>query len=238
MNHQEFCNTQNGLIVAVDGPSGAGKSTVCRILAKEYGAKYLDTGAMYRVATLHVLNKGIDPQDAEAVAQATATLPLSVNDDPASKEVLLAGQDVQHEIRSPQVNRSVSVVAANAAVRENLVNLQRQLAHAARRCIVDGRDIGTTVLVDAPLKVFITASANVRATRRYEQEIAAGMDSDFDTVLADVVRRDELDSTRAISPLVPAEDAKIIDTSEMSLEEVLEAMRALIDASKERTFNE
>lgn len=211
----------DGLIMAVDGPSGAGKSTACRAVANELGAKYLDTGAMYRVATLHVLQQGIDPADEAAVVEATADMPFSVNDDPHSTEVLLDGVDVSREIRGPEVTRTVSQVSAYPAVRANLVELQRTLAAAAHRCILDGRDIGTTVLVDAPVKVFLTASAEVRARRRYDQDIAAGRDADFDTVLADVQRRDELDSNRSVSPLRPADDALIIDTSDLSFDQVV-----------------
>ncbi|MBA4506189.1 (d)CMP kinase [Corynebacterium sanguinis] len=220
-----------GLIVAVDGPSGTGKSTTCRRLAKELDAKYIDTGAMYRVATLAVLRAGVDPADAEAVIDATRELPLSVSDDPDSTEVLLGGEDVSGIIRGPEVTRNVSAVSAIPQVRENLVALQRKLAADAHRAIVEGRDIGTVVLVDAPVKAFMTASAEVRAKRRYDQDIAAGREADFETVLADVQRRDELDSTRATSPLVPAEDATIIDTSEMDRDDVLAALIALVERS-------
>lgn len=220
-----------GLIVAVDGPSGTGKSTTCRRLATELDAKYVDTGAMYRVATLAVLRAGVDPTDAAAVIEATRDLPLTVSDDPDSTEVLLGGEDVSREIRGPEVTRNVSAVSAIAQVRENLVALQRKLAADAHRAIVEGRDIGTVVLVDAPVKAFMTASAEVRARRRFDQDVAAGREVDFDTVLADVKRRDELDSTRATSPLVPADDATIIDTSEMSRDEVLAALIALVERS-------
>lgn len=220
-----------GLIVAVDGPSGTGKSTTCRRLAKELDAKYIDTGAMYRVATLAVLRAGVDPADAAAVVETTRELPLTVSDDPDSTEVLLGGEDVSGIIRGPEVTRNVSAVSAIPQVRENLVALQRKLAADAHRAIVEGRDIGTIVLVDAPVKAFMTASAQVRAKRRYDQDIAAGREVDFDTVLADVQRRDELDSTRATSPLVAAKDATIIDTSEMDRDDVLAALIALVERS-------
>lgn len=224
-----------GLIVAIDGPSGTGKSTTSRALATRLSAKYLDTGAMYRVATLHVLNQGIDPADSAAVIAATAVLPLSISDDPASTEVLLAGVDVQKDIRGPEVTQNVSAVSAIPEVRENLVALQRALAAKAHRCVVEGRDIGTTVLVDAPIKAFLTASAEVRAQRRFDQDTAAGRDVDFDAVLADVVRRDELDSTRAASPLKPADDAHIVDTSDMTMDQVLDHLIHLVEASAERS---
>ncbi|MDK8794596.1 (d)CMP kinase [Corynebacterium sp. MSK041] len=220
-----------GLILAVDGPSGTGKSTTCRALAKQLNAKYVDTGAMYRVATLAVLRAGVDPADRVAVIEVTRDLPLEVSDDPDSTEVILAGEDVSGEIRERDVTQNVSAVSAIPEVRVNLVELQRKLARDAHRAIVEGRDIGTVVLVDAPAKAFLTASPEVRAQRRYDQDVSAGREVDFATVLADVIRRDELDSSRATSPLRPAEDAEIIDTSTMSKDEVLATLIALIERS-------
>lgn len=220
-----------GLVLAVDGPSGTGKSTMCRALAKRLDAKYVDTGAMYRVATLAVLRAGVDPADTQAVIEATADLPLTVSDDPDSTEVLLGGEDVSGEIRGPEVTRNVSAVSAIPEVRVNLVELQRKLAREAGRAVVEGRDIGTVVLPDAPAKVFMTASADVRAKRRYDQDVAAGREADFDAVLADVKRRDEADSSRAASPLRPADDAEVVDTSEMTPEEVLATLTAVVERS-------
>lgn len=234
MDKTSVNNCSQGLIVAVDGPSGAGKSTVCRIVAEAFGAKYLDTGAMYRVATLHVLNQGIDPLDTDAVIRATSTLPLQMNDDPTSKSVLLNGVDVSQEIRGAAVTQHVSTVSAIPEVRHNLVALQRALAARAGRCILDGRDIGTNVLKDAPLKIFLSASAEVRAQRRHDQDLAAGRESNYEAVLADVQRRDHADSTRATAPLRPAEDAVQVDTSEMTLEQVIERITALVIESAER----
>ena len=225
-------NMENGgLIVAVDGPSGTGKSTMCRALAKRLDAKYVDTGAMYRVATLAVLRAGVDPADTAKVIEATADLPLEVSDDPDSTEVLFAGEDVKAEIRVAEVTKHVSAVSAISEVRVNLVELQRKLASEARRAIVEGRDIGTVVLPDAPAKVFMTASAEVRAKRRYDQDVAAGREADFDAVLADVQRRDEADSSRATSPLKPADDAVLVDTSEMTPDEVLAALTEVVERS-------
>lgn len=220
-----------GLIVAVDGPSGTGKSTTCRALAKRLDAKYVDTGAMYRVATLAVLRAGVDPADTAAVIEATANLPLEVSDDPDSTQVIFDGEDVSRVIREDEVTRTVSAVSAIPEVRQNLVELQRSLAAKAHRAIVEGRDIGTVVLADSPAKAFMTASAEVRAQRRHDQNLAAGIESDFDTVLADVERRDAADSSRATSPLRPAEDAVIVDTSDMTREEVLDALVALVEES-------
>ena len=225
-------NMENGgLIVTVDGPSGTGKSTMCRALAKRLDAKYVDTGAMYRVATLAVLRAGVDPADTAKVIEATADLPLEVSDDPDSTEVLFAGEDVKGEIRGAEVTKHVSAVSAISEVRVNLVDLQRKLACEAGRAIVEGRDIGTVVLPDAPAKVFMTASAEVRAKRRYDQDVAAGREADFDAVLADVQRRDEADSSRATSPLKPADDAVLVDTSEMTPDEVLAALTEVVERS-------
>ena len=225
-------NMENGgLIVAVDGPSGTGKSTMCRALAKRLDAKYVDTGAMYRVATLAVLRAGVDPADTAKVIEATADLPLEVSDDPDSTEVLFAGEDVKGEIRGAEVTKHVSAVSAIPEVRVNLVELQRKLAREAGRAIVEGRDIGTVVLPDAPAKVFMTASAEVRAKRRYDQDVAAGREVDFDAVLADVQRRDQADSSRATSPLKPADDAVLVDTSEMTPDEVLAALTEVVERS-------
>ena len=225
-------NTENGgLIVAVDGPSGTGKSTMCRALAKRLNAKYVDTGAMYRVATLAVLRAGVDPADTAKVIETTADLPLEVSDDPDSTEVLFAGEDVNAEIRGAEVTKHVSAVSAIPEVRVNLVELQRKLARESGRAIVEGRDIGTVVLPDAPAKVFMTASAEVRAKRRYDQDVAAGREADFDAVLADVQRRDEADSSRATSPLKPADDAVLVDTSEMTPDEVLAALTEVVERS-------
>lgn len=228
----QFSNMPHGgLIVAVDGPSGTGKSTMCHALAKRLDAKYVDTGAMYRVATLAVLRAGVDPADTPRVIEATAELPLEVSDDPDSTQVLLGGEDVKAEIRGAEVTRHVSAVSAIPEVRTNLVELQRKLAREAGRAIVEGRDIGTVVLPDAPAKVFMTATAEVRAQRRFEQDVAAGRKADFEAVLADVQRRDEADSSRATSPLRPAEDAVLVDTSEMTPDEVLAALTEVVERS-------
>ncbi len=220
-----------GLILAVDGPSGTGKSTMCRALAKQLDAKYVDTGAMYRVATLAVLRAGVDPADTDDVIDATTDLPLEASDDPDSTAVLFAGEDVSGEIRGPEVTKHVSAVSAIPEVRVNLVELQRKLAREAGRAIVEGRDIGTVVLPDAPAKVFMTASAEVRAKRRYDQDVAAGREADFDAVLADVKRRDDADSSRKTSPLRPADDAEVVDTSEMAPDAVLSVLTAVVERS-------
>lgn len=221
----------DGLLVAVDGPSGTGKSSTCRALAKRLDAKYLDTGAMYRVATLAVLRAQVDPLDSYAVIEATRDLPIEISDDPESSAVLLDGEDVSEPIRGQAVTTHVSSVSAIPEVRENLVQLQRKLAFAAHRVIVEGRDIGTVVLGDAPTKIFLTASAEIRAQRRHDQNLAAGRESSFSAVLADVQRRDAADSARAASPLRPADDAVLVDTSELTLEEVQQKIINIIQSA-------
>jgi len=209
------------LVVAIDGPSGTGKSSVSRRVATALGARYLDTGAMYRIATLHVLRRGVDIGDPVAIAEATSSLPLSIGTDPEADGVQLAGEDVTDEIRGVAVTQAVSAVSAVPDVRTFLVDLQRRIVEQAGRIVVEGRDIGTVVLPDADVKIFLTASAEARAMRRNAQNIAEGRGDDFAAVLADVQRRDHLDSTRAVSPLRPAEDSVTVDTSELGIEDVI-----------------
>ena len=217
----------SGVVVAVDGPAGTGKSSVSRGLARELGARYLDTGAMYRIATLSMLRARVDLADPDAIA-AASDVPLSVGYDPNVDCAYLDGQDVSAEIRGDEVTRAVSAVSAVPQVRSRLVALQRELASGPDSVVVEGRDIGTVVLPDADVKIFLTASAETRARRRNNQNVAVGLADDYDTVLADVRRRDHLDSTRAVSPLRPAEDAVIVDTSEMTEAEVVDHLLALV----------
>ncbi|MGI9161609.1 MAG: (d)CMP kinase, partial [Mycobacterium sp.] len=187
-------------VIAIDGPAGTGKSSVSRGLARELDARYLDTGSMYRIVTLAMVRAGVNLEDADAIA-AAADVPLSVGYDPNREQSYLAGEDVSVAIRGDDVTRAVSAVSAVPAVRERLVRLQRELAAGPENVVVEGRDIGTVVLPDADVKVFLTASPETRARRRNDQNIAAGLPDDYDTVLADVMRRDHLDSTRSVSPL-------------------------------------
>ncbi|MEK8071427.1 (d)CMP kinase [Rhodococcoides navarretei] len=219
----------SALVVAMDGPSGTGKSSVSRRLASALEASYLDTGAMYRVATVWVLRSGVEPTDADAVAKAVAALPLEIGKDPLSETVLLDGEDVSGEIRGDAVTKAVSAVSAVPAVRELLVQLQRDLASSSTRIVVEGRDIGTVVLPDADVKVFLTASPEARAERRNKQNIEQGRGDDYESVLADVQRRDHADSTRAVSPLRPAEDSVIVDTSELDLDGVIERLLLVVN---------
>ncbi|MBX5334279.1 (d)CMP kinase [Rhodococcus fascians] len=219
----------SALVVAMDGPSGTGKSSVSRRLASALEASYLDTGAMYRVATVWVLRSGVVPTDADAVAKAVAALPLEIGKDPLSETVLLDGEDVSGEIRGDAVTKAVSAVSAVPAVRELLVQMQRDLASSSTRIVVEGRDIGTVVLPDADVKVFLTASPEARAERRNKQNIEQGRSDDYESVLADVQRRDHADSTRAVSPLRPAEDSVIVDTSELDLDGVIERLLLVVN---------
>ncbi|MEW2018835.1 (d)CMP kinase [uncultured Rhodococcus sp.] len=219
----------SALVVAMDGPSGTGKSSVSRRLASALEASYLDTGAMYRVATVWVLRSGVEPTDADAVAKAVAALPLEIGKDPLAETVLLDGEDVSGEIRGDAVTKAVSAVSAVPAVRELLVQMQRDLASSSTRIVVEGRDIGTVVLPDADVKVFLTASPEARAERRNKQNIEQGRVDDYESVLADVQRRDHADSTRAVSPLRPAEDSVIVDTSELDLDGVIERLLLVVN---------
>jgi cytidylate kinase len=221
----------SSVVIAIDGPAGTGKSSVSRGLAQALGARYVDTGAMYRIVTLAMLRAGVDLRDSEAIAVA-AEVPLSVGFDPQVEQTYLDGEDVSVQIRSDEVTRAVSAVAAVPAVRARLVQLQRESAEGADSVVVEGRDIGTVVLPGADVKIFLTASAETRARRRNDQNVAAGLADDYETVLSDVRRRDHLDSTRAVSPLRPAEDALIVDTSDMTQAEVIAHLRDLV---KERT---
>lgn len=216
------------LVVAVDGPAGTGKSTVSRGLARGLCARYLDTGAMYRIVTLAVLRAGVELADADAVAATAAAAELAVGCDPDEDCSYLDGEDISVEIRGDAVTKAVSAVSAVPAVRTRLVDVQRALAAGEGSVVVEGRDIGTVVLPDADVKIFLTASAEERARRRNEQNKAAGLTDDYDAVLADVKRRDHLDSTRAVSPLRPADDAVVVDTSTMTQSEVIEHLMRLV----------
>ncbi len=217
------------VVVAIDGPSGTGKSSVAKELARQLGAAYLDTGAMYRIVTLWVLRAGIDLADPAAIAAATERVPLSVGSDPDAQTALLAGEDVSTPIRGTEVTGAVSAVSAVPAVRERLVRQQRELAEGSGGAVVvEGRDIGTVVLPDADVKIYLTASAQARAQRRNAQNVSGGGVDEYERVLADVQRRDHLDSTRAVSPLRPAEDAVQVDTSDMTQDQVVAHLLDLV----------
>jgi cytidylate kinase len=218
----------SSLVIAIDGPAGTGKSSVSRGLARSLDARYLDTGAMYRIVTLAVLRAGVTLDDADAVAATAAAVDLAVGYDPDEDRSYLAGEDVSTEIRGDEVTKAVSAVSAVPAVRARLVQLQRELAEGQGSVVVEGRDIGTVVLPSADVKIFLTASAEERARRRNDQNIASGLPGDYDAVLADVKRRDHLDSTRKVSPLRAADDALVVDTSDMSESGVVEHLMELV----------
>lgn len=221
------------LVVAIDGPAGTGKSSVSKGLARALGARYLDTGAMYRIVTLAVLRAGVDPLDAEAVEKVASTVQLSVGYDPDEVSCYLAGEDVSAEIRGEEVTRAVSAVSSVPAVRERLVALQRAMAEGRGGVVVEGRDVGTVVLPGAPVKIFLTASAETRAKRRNDQNVASGLSDDYEGVLADVRRRDHLDSTRPVSPLRAATDAMVVDTSDMTEAQVIAHLLELVRQQSE-----
>lgn len=206
-------------IIAIDGPAGSGKSTVAREVARRLGLDWLDTGAMYRSVALAALRRGIDPADAEAVARLAAAVGIEVGE-----RVYLDGADVTAEIRSPDVDRAVSVVAANPAVRAEMVRRQRAWAAERGGGVVEGRDIGSVVFPDAELKVYLTASDEVRARRRAAERAGA----DTETVAAAIARRDRLDATRAASPLVVPEGAVVIDTTDRTVADVADAIVGML----------
>ncbi|MCP2170102.1 (d)CMP kinase [Goodfellowiella coeruleoviolacea] len=220
-------------VVALDGPSGTGKSTVARRLASALGASYLDTGAMYRAVTLAVLRAGVDPADAAEVTRVSTAAELVIGTDPHQPTVELDGQDVAAEIRDQPVTLAVSAVSAVPEVRAQLVEQQRRIVaravDAGSGIVVEGRDIGTVVVPDAGLKVYLTASAEARAERRARQDAAAGRATTVAATRADVERRDTLDATRAVSPARPAADAVEVDTTALDIAGVLGELLTLVD---------
>lgn len=213
--------------VAIDGPSGAGKSTLAKRLAKVLGYLYVDTGAMYRSIGLFALRKGVDPKDEAAVTALLPQIQIELRYVDGAQRVLLCGEDVSEAIRAEEVGMATSAVSAHPPVRAFLLELQRGMART-HDILMDGRDIGTVILPNASVKIFLTASAEARATRRFRELQEKGVDTDFETVLEDIRRRDYQDSHRATAPLRQAEDAVLVDTSEMDLEESFQALKSLI----------
>ena len=209
----------NIINVAIDGPAGAGKSTISRAAAKELGFIYIDTGALYRTVGLNALRKGADVNDRESVvATLTDDLKVELRFIDGEQRMFLNDEDVSDKIRTPEVSSAASITSAVPEVRKYLFDLQKNLAKN-NNCIMDGRDIGTVVLPDAKVKIFLTASPEARAQRRYDELIEKGMDVKYDDVLADMIKRDYDDSHRAIAPLKQADDAVLADTSGNTLEE-------------------
>lgn len=212
--------------VAIDGPAGAGKSTVARAAAQKLGYIYVDTGALYRAVAYSVIKNGTDPSDGEKVISLLSKLQVELKFVDKCQRVFVNDEDVSDMIRTPEVSMGASVVSAIGEVRNFLFELQKKIARE-NNVIMDGRDIGTVVLPDAQLKIFLTASPQERARRRYE-EIKDKQDVSFDEILRDIIKRDENDMNRAVSPLRQAKDAVLVDTTEMSIEEVISCIESMI----------
>ena len=219
--------------IAIDGPAGAGKSTVAKRIAEEFGYLYVDTGAMYRAMALFFLQKGIDGRDEAAIEAACREVSVSLEYRDGAQQVLLNGENVTGRIRTEEVSRMASVTSVYRAVREKLVQQQRELARR-RDVVMDGRDIGTAVLPDATLKVYLTASSRVRALRRFKELKERGEEVNLEAIEEEIIRRDERDMNRALSPLKRADDAVLLDSSEMTLEEVLREIEELVEDAGSR----
>ena len=219
------------LIVAIDGPSGAGKSTLGRMLARELGLLYIDTGATYRAVALAVTEAGVSTSDTQAVADVARRAEITLSGDPDSLQVRLDGRDVSREIRTEQVSHTASVISTIPEVRRELVRRQRELG-ARGGVVLDGRDVGTVVFPQADVKFFITARPEERARRRYEEERLKDQDQTYEDTLADINARDRRDTTREDSPLQIAVDAVVIDTTKLSIDD---AFRRMLQVIRERT---
>ncbi len=210
--------------IAIDGPAGSGKSTVAKLLANDCHILYLDTGAMYRACALAALRAGIDVADEVQVCELMRDLALSVVYRDGVQHTLLGNEDVSALLRTPEVSMAASTISRHPSVRLKMVEKQREIA-GKMSCVLDGRDIGTFVLPDADFKFYLTASPEVRAKRRYDEMIARGEQVDFEALKRDIAARDEQDSTRALAPLKKADDAILIDTSDMTVDEVLDTLK-------------
>lgn len=214
--------------IAIDGPAGAGKSTVAKQLAKDLGYIYVDTGAMYRAMALYFLRKGIDREDSEAVGAACNEVEISLEYKDGAQQLILNGENVTELIRNEDVGNMASVTSAYAPVRKKLLELQRNLART-KDLVMDGRDIGTCVLPDANLKVYLTAGSRIRALRRYKELKEKDKPCDLTEIESDILDRDYRDMHREIAPLRQAEDAVLLDTSDMTLQEVLNELHELVE---------
>lgn len=206
--------------IAIDGPAGAGKSTIAKMVAKKLDFIYVDTGAMYRAMALYFIRQGISGDDEEAIAGVCGEISVSLEYENGEQQVLLGSENVNGLIRSEQVSMMTSDTSKYKAVRDKLLDLQRDMART-KNVIMDGRDIGTCVLPDADLKIYLTASASERARRRYLEQKERGVDSDLAQIERDIIARDEQDMNREIAPLKQAEDAVYLDSSDMGIEEVV-----------------
>ena len=215
--------------IAVDGPSGAGKSTLAKLIAEKYGYIYVDTGALYRSIGLYVLNKNIEPSDAEGVIACLPEISIDIKYESGEQHVYLCGDDVSGLIRTPEVSMAASAVSAIPDVRAFLLDMQRGIART-HNCVLDGRDIGTVILPNADVKIFLSATPEQRAERRLKELAEKGIESTFEEVLRDIEKRDKDDSTRAAAPLKPAEDSVPLDNSKLDRQQTLDAASAIIDA--------
>jgi cytidylate kinase len=221
--------TMKHINIAIDGPSGAGKSTLARMTASRLGLIYVDTGAMYRCIGLYAVNNGIDSKDKEKVTASLENINIDMKYVDSLQRMYLNGEDVTDQIRTPAVTAAASAVSAIPAVRSFLLDTQRELA-STNSVIMDGRDIGTVVLPSAELKIFLTASAEDRAKRRYAEFMEKNIDISFEQVLSDIIARDKQDSERDVAPLRPADDAILVDTTGNTLEESFELIRGLAES--------
>ena len=212
--------------IAIDGPAGAGKSTIAKMVAKELGFVYVDTGAMYRAMALHMINNGVQSDDAAKISSTCKSADITIKYENGEQVVYLNGENVNGKIRTEEVGKMASVSSANGDVRKKLVELQQKLASEID-VVMDGRDIGTVVLPDALLKVYLTASSRVRAERRYKELVAKGTECDIDVIEKDIIDRDYRDMHRENSPLMQAEDAVLVDSSDMTISEVAEKIISL-----------
>ena len=215
--------------IAIDGPAGAGKSTIAKAVAAKLGHIYVDTGAMYRAMALFFLRQGIDLNDEKQITAACDGADVSIEYIDGSQRVILCGEDVSEAIREERVGNSASIISVYPSVRTKMTTLQRKLA-SLRPVVMDGRDIGTVVLPDASCKIFLDASPEVRAARRVKQLLEKGVETAFDEVLADIRDRDERDRNRPIAPLIAAKDAVTVDTSNMTLEQVINRLLEIYNA--------
>ena len=214
--------------IAIDGPAGAGKSTIAKALAKELGYQYVDTGAIYRTVAYFLDLLGISPKDVDGVERYIDELTIDIEYDEEGKQhMLMNGMDVSDEIRTQDISQKASLVSAHAVVREMLLDMQRDVAKKYN-VIMDGRDIGTVVLPKATVKIFLTASAEVRAKRRTDELLAKGQKANFQQTLKDIQQRDYQDMNRPIAPLKQAKDAVLLDTSELDIADVIAAMKKII----------
>ena len=214
--------------IAIDGPAGAGKSTIARRLARELGYRYVDTGAIYRTVAYFMDLWGVSPKDVDGIARYIDELTVGIEyDDNGVQHMIMNGMDVTEDIRSQDISQKASMVSAHAVVREMLLDMQREVARRFN-VIMDGRDIGTVVLPQATVKIFLTASPEVRARRRTDELLAKGQKANYDTVLKEIRQRDYQDTHREIAPLKMARDSIKVDTSDMNLEHAVEAIREII----------